>query len=82
VGSKDELDRLATERCALVSAFEFAKQAAVRATKDDLRGEFLDLILTVSPVHERALTRLPRDAGYSLHSDHIVVALAAEPQTE
>jgi purine catabolism regulator len=66
----DDLDRLAVERGALVCAGELAKQRAVTAAEDRLRGDLLDLLLTASPAEEPALARRAAEAGYELESYH------------
>ena len=69
-GTPDDLDRLAVERGALVCAVEMAKQRAVVAAEDKLRGDFLDLMLTVGPGGEAALTRRAAEIGYELEAQH------------
>jgi len=73
----DELDRLAVERGALVCAVELAKQRAVEAAEDRLRGDLLDLILTAGPAQERTLARRAAEAGYEL--DHFHAAVIFSP---
>jgi purine catabolism regulator len=69
----DDLDRLATEQGALVCAVELVKQRAVVAAEQQLRGDFLDMLLTVGPTEEPALTRRAEEMGYPLAGQHVVV---------
>jgi purine catabolism regulator len=83
-GSLDDLDRLAVERGALVCAVELAKQRAVEAAEDRLRGDFLDLLLTAGPAEERALARRAAEMGCELELHHAVVIFGLDedsPQT-
>lgn len=69
----DELDLLSAERGALVCAAEMAKQRAVQAAEDRLRGDFLDLLLTTGPAEERALIRRAEEMDYELGRYHVVL---------
>jgi PucR family transcriptional regulator, purine catabolism regulatory protein len=69
----DDLDRLAAERGALVCAVELAKQRAVVAAEQQLRGDFLDMLLTAGPTEESALARRAEEMGYPLVGQHVVV---------
>jgi len=71
--SLDDLDRLAVERGALVCAAELAKQRAVEAAEDRLRGDFFDQLLTAGPAEEHALARRAAEMDYDLESYHAVV---------
>jgi purine catabolism regulator len=69
----DALDNLAVEQAALVCAIELAKQRAVAAAEDRLRGDLLDALLTAGPGEERALTRRAREVGYDLTGQHVAL---------
>jgi len=72
----DDLDRLATERGSLVCAVELAKQRAVVAVEHQLRGSFLDMLLTAGPREEPALNRRAAEMGYTLNRQHTVLLFA------
>ncbi len=76
----DDLDRLAAERGALVCAVELAKQRAVVAAEQQLRGEFLDMLLTAGPTEEPALARRAAEMGYPLAGQHVVVIFGLPPK--
>ena len=69
----DELDQLAVERGALVCAVEMAKQRAVFAVEHQLRGDFLDMVLTAGSTEGPALNRRAAEMGYPLDRQHTVV---------
>ena len=69
----DELDLLSVERGALVCAGEMAKERAVQAAEDRLRGDFLDLLLTAGPAEERAVIRRAEEMQYELEHYHAVL---------
>ena len=69
----DELDLLSVERGALVCAGEMAKERAVQAAEDRLRGDFLDMLLTAGPAEERALLRRAGEMDYELDHYHAVL---------
>ncbi len=77
----DDLDRLAAERGALVCAVELAKQRAVEAAKQRLKGDFLDMILTAGATEEPALTRRAREMGYELNRQHVVALISLTGET-
>ncbi len=69
----DALDQLAVERGALVCAVEMAKQRAVFAVEHQLRGDFLDMVLTAGSTEGPALNRRAAEMGYPLDRQHTVV---------
>jgi purine catabolism regulator len=69
----DGLDNLAAERGALVCAVELAKQRAVEAAEQQLRGDFLDVLLTTGNTERRAVARQAAEIGYELNREHAVV---------
>ncbi|TFG71150.1 MAG: hypothetical protein E4H27_05190 [Anaerolineales bacterium] len=69
----DALDQLAVERGALVCAVEMAKQRAVFAVEHQLRGDFLDMVLTAGATEGPALNRRATEMGYPLDRQHTVV---------
>ncbi len=71
--SFDDLDRLATERGALVCAVELAKQRAVVAVENRFRGDFLASLLTASTAEEVALARRAAEMHYALDRQHAVI---------
>jgi purine catabolism regulator len=74
----DDLDRLAAERGALVCAMELAKQRAVEAAEQRLKGDFFDMILTAGATEEPSLTRRAREMGYELNRQHIVALIGLQ----
>jgi purine catabolism regulator len=78
----DELEQLAGERAALVCAIELAKQRAVEAAEQRLRGDFIDLLLTAGPSERGALRRRASEIGYELEGEHVVVLFAGDGDME
>lgn len=71
--SFDDLDRLATERGALVCAVELAKQRAVVAVENRFRGDFLATLLTASATEGAALAQRAAEMYYALDRQHAVI---------
>jgi purine catabolism regulator len=81
-GGLDALDALALEQGATVCAIEVAKQRAVTAAEDRLRGDLLGAILTAGPGEERALIRRAREMGYDLTGQHVALIFSPEDRGE
>jgi purine catabolism regulator len=71
----DELDQLAAERAALVCAVEMAKQQAVSAAEERLRGDFLNVLLTAGVSEAPIVERRALEMGYSLQGHHVALLL-------
>jgi purine catabolism regulator len=77
-GELDDLDRLAVERGALVCAVELAKQRAVALAEDRLRGEFLDILLTMPRPDRTWLEQRAQELGYHLEGPQTVLLLGLD----
>lgn len=73
----DEWDRLAAAQGATALGLEFAKEQAVQAAEERLRGDFVSSILTGPPTDPSALVRRGHELGYNLSLPH--VALVFQP---
>lgn len=77
--SLDAWDRLAAARGAAALALEFAKEYAVQAAEERLRGDFLSSVLAAGSANEIAnLLRRGEELGYNLALPH--VALLCQPE--
>jgi purine catabolism regulator len=77
----DDLDRIALEQGAMAYALEIAKQRAVAAAEDRMRGEFLGALLTADSAREPALARRAIELGYNIEGHHCATVFAAEPHS-
>jgi purine catabolism regulator len=76
-GSKlDEWDRLAAVQGSAALAIEFAKEHAVQAAEDRLRGDFLSTILAGPPADPAALYQRGNELGYDLNQPYVAMLCA------
>ncbi|MCU0495662.1 MAG: helix-turn-helix domain-containing protein [Chloroflexaceae bacterium] len=74
----DEWDRLAAVRGASALALEYAKEQAVQAAEERLRGDFLANILAGPPADGLALQQRGNDLGYDLSLPHVALLFHLE----
>ncbi len=78
-GSKlDEWDRLAVKQGAATLALVFAREQAVQAAEDRLRGDFLSTVLAGPPPAPATLMQRGEELGYDLSRPYVAVLLAME----
>ena len=66
----DDWDRLAVQQGAAAVALELAKEHAVQAAEDRLRGDFVHAVLMGPPADSEALLRRAEELGYDLRLPH------------
>lgn len=71
--SLDGWDTLAVQQGAAALALELAKEQAVQATEERLRGDFLSAILSGPPSDLTALVQRGNDLGYNLTQSHVAL---------
>lgn len=76
--SLDQWDREAAQRGATALALELAKEQAVQAAEERLRGDFLSSILAGAPSDMAAITQRGEELGYSLNLPHMAVLVHVE----
>lgn len=69
----DEWDRLAAQTGATAIALEIAKEHAVQAAEERLRGDFVHAVLMGPPADSEALFRRAQDLGYDLRLPHVAM---------
>ncbi len=74
----DEWDRLAAAQGAAALALEFAKEQAVQAAEERLRGDFVSNILAGPPTDPTALVRRGQELGYTLTVPHVALLFHLE----
>jgi purine catabolism regulator len=77
----DEWDRLAAKQGAAALALVFAKEQAVQAAEERLRGDFLSTILAGPPADPAALMQRGKELGYDLTLPYIALLLYLENST-
>ncbi len=79
--SLDEWDRTAAEQAAIALALEMAKEQAVLAAEERLRGDFVQSVLMGPPGDQEALLQRAQELGYDLRHPHVAL-LCAVPGDE
>ncbi len=74
----DAWDREATQRGAAALALEFAKEQAVQAAEERLRGDFISNILSGPPGDMSAAMQRGQELGYTLTLPHVAVLINVE----
>jgi PucR family transcriptional regulator, purine catabolism regulatory protein len=69
----DDWDRLAARQGAAALALEFAKEQAVQAAEERLRGDFVQAVLAGMPADSEALLRRGQELGYELRRPHVAM---------
>jgi purine catabolism regulator len=69
----DEWDRLAAAQGAAALAVELAKEQAVQAAEERLRGDFLSAVLSGPPADPEAVIQRGQDLGYDLKLPYAAV---------
>jgi purine catabolism regulator len=69
----DAWDRLAAKQGAAALALEFAKEQAVQAAEERLRGDFLSTVLSGPPADPAALIQRGQELGYDLKQHYLAL---------
>ncbi len=69
----DAWDRLAASQGASALALEFAKEQAVQAAEERLRGDFLSTILSAPPADPESLIQRGQELGYELKQPYVAL---------
>jgi purine catabolism regulator len=77
----DEWDRLATRQGAAALALIYAREHAVQAAEERLRGDFLSMILAGPPADPAALIQRGEELGYDLTLPYVAVLFSLEGAT-
>jgi purine catabolism regulator len=77
----DEWDHLAAAQGAAALALELAKEQAVQAAEERLRGDFLSTILAAPPTDPEALIQRGQELGYDLKQPYIALLCHLENAT-
>ena len=78
----DEWDRQAVQQGATAIALELAKEQAVLAAEERLRGDFVQTVLAGPPSDTEALLRRGQELGYDLHRSHVALLCAISETDE
>lgn len=74
----DEWDRLATSQGAAALGLVFAREQAVQAAEERLRGDFLSTVLVGPPADPAALIQRGEELGYDLTLPYVALLLSLE----
>ncbi len=74
--SLDDLDRIAAQQGAIAIALELAKEHAVMAAEERLRGDFVQMVLAGPPADTEALLQRGRELGYDLQKPYAALICA------
>jgi PucR family transcriptional regulator, purine catabolism regulatory protein len=77
----DAWDREAAARGAVALALELAKEQAVQAAEDRLRGDFLSNILAGPPADLPATMQRGQELGYDLSAPHLATLIAIDDES-
>lgn len=77
-GALDAWDRLAAAQAASALALEMAREQAVAATEERLRGDFLSAILAGPPADGAAIIQRGQELGYNLAQPHVALLCALD----
>jgi purine catabolism regulator len=69
----DEWDRQAAQQGATTLAMELAKEQAVLAAEERLRGDFVQMVLAGPPADSEALLRRGQELGYDIRRAHVAL---------
>jgi purine catabolism regulator len=78
----DDWDRLAARQGATALALELAKEQAVLAVEERLRGDFVQTILAGPPADSEALLRRGQELGYDLRKPHVALLCSIDEADE
>lgn len=78
----DDWDQIATQQTGTALALELAKEQAVMAAEERLRGDFVQAVLVGPPGDSEALLRRGQELGYDLRLPHAALLCAATPANE
>ena len=73
----DDWDRQAAQQGAAALALELAKEQAVLAAEERLRGDFVQMVLAGPPADSEALLRRGQELGYDLRLPHVALLCSA-----
>jgi purine catabolism regulator len=77
----DAWDRLAVAQGAAALALELAKEQAVQAAEERLRGDFLSMVLAGPPTDPAALIQRGQELGYDLKQPYMAILFSLENAT-
>ncbi|MEM8534546.1 MAG: helix-turn-helix domain-containing protein [Chloroflexota bacterium] len=77
----DDWDRLATQQGSTAIALELAKEQAVQAAEDRLRGDFVHAVLMGPPADSEALFQRAQELGYNLRLPHVALLCSVIPRS-
>ncbi|GIV99342.1 PucR family transcriptional regulator [Roseiflexus sp.] len=69
----DDWDRLAAHQGASALALELAKEQAVLAAEERLRGDFVQAVLVGAAADDKTLVQRGRELGYDLRQPHVAL---------
>ncbi|MBO9333350.1 MAG: helix-turn-helix domain-containing protein [Roseiflexus sp.] len=69
----DDWDRLAAQQGASALALELAKEQAVLAAEERLRGDFVQAVLVGAATDDKTLVQRGRELGYDLRQPHVAM---------
>ncbi|MDW8055008.1 MAG: helix-turn-helix domain-containing protein, partial [Anaerolineae bacterium] len=69
----DDWDRLAAQQGASALALELAKEQAVLAAEERLRGDFVQAVLVGAAADDKTLVQRGRELGYDLRQPHVAL---------
>ncbi|MFQ3630643.1 PucR family transcriptional regulator [Roseiflexus sp.] len=69
----DDWDRLAAQQGASALALELAKEQAVLAAEERLRGDFVQAVLVGATADDKTLVQRGRELGYDLRQPHVAL---------
>jgi purine catabolism regulator len=69
----DDWDRLAAQQGASALALELAKEQAVLAAEERLRGDFVQAVLVGAATDDKTLVQRGRELGYDLRQPHVAL---------
>ncbi|MFO7169847.1 MAG: helix-turn-helix domain-containing protein [Chloroflexota bacterium] len=78
----DDWDRMAAQQGSGVIALELAKEHAVLAAEERLRGDFVQTVLAGPPADSEALLQRGRELGYDLRQPHVALLASVNDQEE
>ena len=78
----DDWDHLAAQQTGTALALELAKEQAVMAAEERLRGDFVQAVLMGPPGDSEALLRRGQELGYDLRLPHAALLCSATPTND
>jgi PucR family transcriptional regulator, purine catabolism regulatory protein len=69
----DQWDRIAAQQGSVAIALELAKESAVQAAEDRMRGDFVQAVLSGQGTDGEAVIQRGRELGYDLRQPHVAL---------